>query len=275
MRRLSGWFQVRAACLWTRLSQNRPSAHDVPSYLEGPSVAHMAPVLGYDPSVGNGPTVETKTPPSVAFIHKLFLPLFLPKPVSSSVQTELSQQLHTPDAPSIGLGAFCLPEGQQAMGSCFRETLHHNGLPAFSEPPSILCDLTPSGFNGLRGAVDGAWEYLLFSCFCQQFGLKTTQNPQRCAVCKRRAGLTSVCDGAVLPLFNMQAACGVWELSDRPQIKVKVMSALRVQKNSNLEALIKLWGSARKAGTACATCQLHRKCNAASKTSDEVAKENF
>lgn len=135
MRRLFGWFHVRAACLWTRLSQNRPSAHDVPSYLEGPSVAHMAPVLGHDPSVGKGPTVETKTPSSVAFIHKLFLPFSPPKPVSSFAQTELSQQLHTPDAPSIEVGTFCLPGGQQAKDSCFSETLHHNGLPAFSEPP--------------------------------------------------------------------------------------------------------------------------------------------
>lgn len=82
-------------------------------------------------------------------------------------------------------------------------------FPPFLSPPQSCATSHPFGFNGLRGAVDGAWEYLLFSCFCQQFGLKTTQNPQRCAVCKRRAGLTSVCDGAVLPLFNMQAACGV------------------------------------------------------------------
>lgn len=71
----------------------------------------MAPVLGDDPSVGSGPAVETKTPSSVAFIHRLFLPFFPPKPVSLSVQTELRQQLHTPDAPSIGLGTFCLPGG--------------------------------------------------------------------------------------------------------------------------------------------------------------------
>lgn len=74
-------------------------------------MAHMAPVLGDDPSVGSGPTVETKTPSRVAFIHRLFLPFFPPKPVSLSVQTELRQQLHTPDAPSIGLGTFCLPGG--------------------------------------------------------------------------------------------------------------------------------------------------------------------
>lgn len=125
MRRLFGWFQVRAACLWTRLSQNRPSAHDVPSYLEGPSVAHMAPVLGDDPSVGSGPAVETKTPSSVAFIHRLFLPFFPPKPVSLSVQTELRQQLHTPDAPSIGLGTFCLPGGGGATseGLMFQRNL--------------------------------------------------------------------------------------------------------------------------------------------------------
>lgn len=170
----------------------------------------MAPVLGDDPSVGSGPTVETKTPSSVAFIHRLFLPFSPPKPVSLSVQTELRQQLHTPDAPSIGLGTFCLPGG----GGGNKRRAHVSAkpyttmdFPPFLSPPSILCDLTPSGFNGLRGAVDGAWEYLLFSCFCQPFGLKTTRNSQRCTVCKRRGGLTSVCDGAVLPLFNMQAAC--------------------------------------------------------------------
>lgn len=74
LRRLFGWFQVWVVCLWTQLSQNRPSAHDVPSYLERPSVAHIAPALSDDPSVGSDPTVETKTPSTAAFIHKLFLP---------------------------------------------------------------------------------------------------------------------------------------------------------------------------------------------------------
>lgn len=122
-------------------------------------------------------------------------------------RSSASSCTHLTPHPSDKAHSACRVGGQQAKGSCFSDTLHHNGLPAFSEPPSILCDLTPSGFNGLRGAVDGAWEYLLFSCFCQPFGLKTTQNSQRCTVCKRRGGLTSVCDGAVLPLFNMQAAC--------------------------------------------------------------------
>lgn len=156
------------------------------------------------------PLWRQKLPPALRRLHSQAFPsLFPPKPVSLSVQTELRQQLRTPDAPSIGRGTFCLPGwggGQQAKGSCFSETLHHNGLPAFSEPPSILRDLTPSGFNGLRGAVDGAWEYLLFSLFLST--VWTENNTQeRCTVCKRGGGLTSVCDGAALPLFNMQAAC--------------------------------------------------------------------
>lgn len=40
-----------------------------------------------------------------------FPSLFPPKSVSSSVQTELNQQLHTPDAPSIGPGTFCWAGG--------------------------------------------------------------------------------------------------------------------------------------------------------------------
>lgn len=153
MRYSLGRFQSLAVCLWTRLSRNRPSAHDVPSYLEGPSVGHMALSLGYGPSAGSGPVAETKTPSSVAFIHKVFLPFFSPKSVSSSVQTELNQQLHTPDAPSIGPGTFCWTGGQQAKVSCFSEIVHHNRLPAFSEPPSpvwphtlwLLCLVRCSG----------------------------------------------------------------------------------------------------------------------------------
>lgn len=196
MRYSLGRFQSLAVCLWTRLSQNRPSAHDVPSYLEGPSAGHMALSLGYGPSAGNGPAAETKTPSSVAFIQKVFLPFFLPKSVSSSVQTELGRQLHTPDAPSVGPGTFCwVKGGQQAKVSCFSEIVHRHGLPAFSEPPPVLCDLTPCGFCALWGAVDGAWEYLLSSCFCQQFGLKTTPNAQQRVECKHGGGLASVCDG--------------------------------------------------------------------------------
>lgn len=85
-----------------------------------------------------------------------FPSLFFPKSVSSSVQTELSQQLRTPDAPSIGPGTFYWAGGgQQAKVSCFSEIVHHNGLPAFSEPPSpvwphtlwLLCLVRCSGWS--------------------------------------------------------------------------------------------------------------------------------
>lgn len=101
MRYSLGRFQSLAVCLWTRLSQNRPSAHDVPSYLEGPSVGHMALSLGYGPSVGSGPAAETKTPSSVAFIQEVFLPFFPPNlSVPLCKQSSTSSCTHLTPHPS-------------------------------------------------------------------------------------------------------------------------------------------------------------------------------
>lgn len=212
MRYSLGRFQSLAVCLWTRLSQNRPSAHDVPSYLESPSVGHMALSLGSGPSAGSGPAAETKTPSSVAFIQKVFLPFFPPNlSVPQCKQSSTSSCTHLTPHPSDRAHSAGRGRGGNKRRSHVSAKLYTTmDFPPFLSPP-VLCDLTPCGFYALWGAVDRAWEYLLFSCFCQQFRLKTTHNARRRVECKQRGGLASVCDGAS-SLCLICNRLDVWEL---------------------------------------------------------------
>jgi len=120
----------------------------------------------------------------MAFIEKPFLPPFFPLLSLFGLQTELKQQLHTPDAQSIGQGTFCCGGNKQGL------TLQGNRTPQWSSPPSRLfwalsplihvpshTSLMPPPLPvfPFLSAVDRAWEYLLCSCCCQQFWLKEQQ----------------------------------------------------------------------------------------------------
>lgn len=162
---------VLAICLETLLRRNWPSVHDVPSYLDGPSVGHMAlswATIQVLAAVLSLPKGETKTPPvsaSLRSFSSLLFPTFFCLWFCKQSLTSSCTHL-TPDPSDKAHSAV----GATSRGSSYSETLHHNGLrllPAFSElcPPNPVCPHTPLFFS----AVDGAWEYLLFSCCCQQF----------------------------------------------------------------------------------------------------------
>lgn len=161
--------------------KNWPSVHDVPSYLEGPSVGHMALSLGHNPRLGSSPISapgRDKKPPVLLSLRSLSFLLF-PLVCLFGLQTELNQQLHTPDAQSVGRGTFCC--GATTRGSRYTEIEHHNGprlIPAFSEPcpPSSVPSYTslmppplPFFLSGCSGRSLGMFTLL---CCCQQSWLE-------------------------------------------------------------------------------------------------------
>lgn len=90
--------------------------------------------LGHNPSLGissiNARGRDKKPPvsPSLRSLSFLLFPLLS----LFGLQTELNQQLHTPDAQSIGQGTFCC--GGNKLGL----TLQRNCTPQWSSPPSRL-----------------------------------------------------------------------------------------------------------------------------------------
>lgn len=147
-------------------------------------------LLGHNPSLGSSPISargRDKKPPVWPSLRSFSFLLF-PLLSLSALQTELNQQLHTPDAQSIGPATFCW--GATSRGSRYREIEHHNGvrlLPAFSEPrpPSCVSSHTSLMPPPFFFSVTGAWEYLLSSCCCQQFWLKQREHAghaKRCVI---------------------------------------------------------------------------------------------
>lgn len=81
--------------------QNWPSVHDVPSYLEVPSVGHMAlswATIQILATIGAKGTEKTPPMRSCSFFSHLS-PSFVCK--------QIRQQLHTPDAHHVEQGTFC------------------------------------------------------------------------------------------------------------------------------------------------------------------------
>lgn len=101
----------------------------------------MIQVLAAVPSVPEGETKKPPVSPPLRSFSFLLFQLLSP----FGVQTELKQQLHTPDAQSIGQGTFCCGGNKPGL------TLQRNRTPQWFSPPSrffwavfppILCLLT-------------------------------------------------------------------------------------------------------------------------------------
>lgn len=113
------------------------------------------------------PGRETKTS-SIAFLLLPLLSLF-------GLQTELKQQLHTPDASTSGKAQSAV--GQRAglrVTEKLNTTMVFASFPPFPEPPPsprpphtpLPCPLSLLCFWSV---LDRAWEYLLCYCRSQQF----------------------------------------------------------------------------------------------------------
>lgn len=125
----------------------------------------MIQVLAAVPSVPEGETKKPPVSPPLRSFSFLLFQLLSP----FGVQTELKQQLHTPDAQSIGQGTFCC--GGNKPGSRYREIVHHNGfrlLPAFSEPCS-----PPSCVSSHTSLMPPPLPFFPFECSKRGLGIFT------------------------------------------------------------------------------------------------------
>lgn len=162
--------EVRASadlpvCLQTLPKQNWPSAHDAPSFLEGPSVGHMAFSWATSqasegvPLMPEGQTknlqweaVSSSSPP--------LLSLF-------GLQTELNAAAAHTWRPRDPHGTFSNGWNQQQLTLQRNRKPQRRVFPPFLSSQSVSHALL-SSFSDyfFNRAVDGAWEYLLCSC-CQ------------------------------------------------------------------------------------------------------------
>lgn len=177
-------------------------------------------LLGHNPSLGSSPVAakgRDKNTSSIGFIEKLFLPPF---PhffcLWSCKQSLTSSCTHlTPDPSDKAHSAV----GATSRGSSYSEIQHHNGLrliPAFSElcPPNPVRPHTPLFFS----AVDGAWEYLLFSCCCQQFWVKQQELTAKSCI-QIKGGINLMCHEVLERKSSASLVCLIFNHHDFCELK--------------------------------------------------------
>lgn len=181
-------------------------------------------LLGHNPSLGSGPIAakgRDKKPLQCRLHWEAFPSSFSQFCLSLVCKQSLTSSCtHLTPNPSDKAHSAV---GATSRGSRYSEIVHHNGLrllPAFPElcpPPSCVSSHPSFGFFlsffSYLSAVDRAWEYLLFSCCCQQFWLKQQeQTAKSCMQIKGRIYLT--CDVVLERKSSASSVCLIFKPRD-------------------------------------------------------------